>query len=605
MHVWRHRALPLLILVALATFAFDARAWVETAIRSDFVQVDLGRDGSAVVSHEMVMRVRGGPLEGFVLEGVDGDAKPLSDAAVVRVVEGRALTPLPVLLDVRGDGALALEVDHEKGISRGTYLWRFSYRTNLLERGMIEPNGEHADVRWIGPRYADGIDSVKVVVRVPTAPNPPVLPTVDLGQAELGLEEDPGWIFLSTLRRAANKDELEIVRPHVAKGEPVVWQLLADLRAFDELAPPEPVAPVAPPNPVEQLPVEQRSVLIAGAVAIVLIYALLVVLKWRALVVGGERRRARPRALVPLPAVVRGVLAGLLLIGAGATALLAELPTLAGGLLVASMAFAAHLGPRALASLRGPGRWKVVSDEEAFERRGEALPGGWLDAGTGFGFALFALLLSAFAAGALFVLPVSPYHALLVALSAASLVPIFCTGRTSELPADPATRPRRFLRRVARRLRKSQLGKVVPLLRFPVGAEQPDELRLLVMPRPAVPGLLAIEVGVEYQLGGGGPVVLPVVLVRALEDSPAHQRLERVAGWTRGRRAEERVAVIRPKLPTLAFTVSLAQRLSNMLTDTRRRVRRSHQPRIKTPIPSGRAASTSKAGTTRSPAHAT
>jgi hypothetical protein len=146
---------------------------------------------------------------------------------------------------------------------------------------------------------------------------------------------------------------------------------------------------------------------------------------------------------------------------------------------------------------------------------------------------------------------------------------------------------------------------VVALLRFPVGAERPDELRLLVMPRPAVPGLVAIEVGVEYQLGGGGPVALPVLLVRALEDSPAHQRLERIAQWTRGRRAEERVAVLRPKLPTLALTVSLAQRLTTMLTDPRRRVRRSHQPRIKTPIPSGRAASTSKAGTVSSPAHAT
>ncbi len=605
MYLWRHRVLPLLVLVALATLAVDARAWVETAIRSDYVRLELERDGSAVVSHEMMMRVRGGPLEGFVLEGIDGDAEPLSDAIVVRVVEGRAPTPLPVLLDVRDDGALALEVDHKKGISRGTYLWRFRYRTNLLERGMIEPNGEQADVRWIGPRYADGIDSVKVVVSVPTAPNPPVLPRFDLGQAELGLDEDPGGIFLSTLRRAADKDELEIVRPHVAKGEPVVWQLVADLSAFDELAPPEPVAPVATPNVVQQLPVEQRPFLIAAAIAVVLIYALLVVLKWRALIVGGERRRARPRALIPLPAGLRGVLSGLLLVGAAVVALVAELPTVAGGMLVASMALAAHIGPRALPSLRGPGRWRTVSDEEAFERRAEALPGGWLDAGTVFGFALFALLLGAFAASALVVLSASPYQALLIALSGAAVVPIFCTGRTSELPADPATRPRRFLRRVARRLRKSQLGKVVPLLRFPIGAEQPDELRLLVMPRPAVPGLIAIEVGVEYQLGGGGPVAFPVVLVRTLEDSPAQQRLERVAEWSRGRRAEERVAVIRPKLPTQAFTVSLAQRLSNMLTDTRRRVRRSHQPRIKTPIPSGRAASTSKAGTAASPAHAT
>ncbi len=605
MHVWRQRSLPLLTIVALVTLALDAEAWVETAIRSDFVRLEVARDGSAVVAHEMVMQVRGGPLEGFSLEGIDADAKVLPDATVVRVVEGHAPTPVPVLLDVREDGTLALEVDDPKGLRRGTFLWRFSYHTDLLGRGMITSQATHADLRWVGPRYPDGIDSVKVIVALPSAPTPPALPQFDLTQAELGLDDDPGGIFLSTLRRAAAQDELEIVRPHVAKGEPVVWQVVADVRAFDALAPPAPVAPPPATSPVQRLPAETRAWLAGGALAIALFYALLVVLKWRALVAASQRRRARPRALVPVPAVLRGLLAGALLIGAGAVVLVVEWPTVAGLMLIASMAFAAHIGPHLLPSLRGPGHWKTVSDEEAFARRGEALPGRWLDAGTVPGFVLFALSLTGFAGGALAVLSASPFHALLIALAGASLVPIFCTGRTSELPADPATRPRGFLRRVARRLRRRQLGKVVPLLRFPVGAEQPDELRLLVMPRPAVQGLVAIEVGVEYQLGGGGPVALPVVLVRALEDSAAQQRLERVAEWTRGRRAEERVAVLRPKLPTLALTVALAQRLTTMLTDTRRRVRRSHQPPIKTPIPGGGVASSSNPRTVASPAHAT
>jgi len=274
-------------------------------------------------------------------------------------------------------------------------------------------------------------------------------------------------------------------------------------------------------------------------------------------------------------------------------------------MLLASMALAAHISPRVQAPLRGPGHWKTVTDEEAFRKVGEGLPGAWLDAGTVVGFALFAAALCGFAVAALAILPTSPYGALLVLLSAASLVPIFCTGRTSEMPADPAVRPRRFLRRAASRLRRCRVGRVVPLLRFPLGDERPDELRLLVMPRPAVAGLIAVEVGVEYQLGAGGSVAFPVVLVRALEDSPAHQRLERAARWTRGRRAEERVAVLRPKLPTVALTVSLAQRVATMLTDPRRRVRRSHQPRIKTPLPSGRAASTSKGAAESSAAHTT
>ena len=602
MCAWSRRGLPLLLALALLAICLPAHAWVETAIESDFVAIDVKSDGSAVVSHEITMKVRGGPLEGFVLDGVDADAKPFSDATVTATTK-RKLT-LPVLIERRDDGGLALEVDNEKGLRRGTYLWRFSYRTHLLDRGLVAASGNRAAVRWVGPRYSDGIDSVKVLFQFPPAPTPPELPRVDPEQAELGLDEDPGGVFLSSLRRTNDRDELEVVRPHVARGEPVVWRVVTDARVFAELTPPDPV-PAVEAAPLEwAASPERRSFYFAIAFGVALAYALLVVMKWMALRRACEGSRARPRALVPLPSSLRGVLAGLLLVAAGGVALMTDWGTLAGVLLVGAIAFAAHLAPRQDPPLRGPGVWKIVADDVGFRQRRRRSFGMWLDAGTPWGFLLFLLALAGCGWAACQVFASSPYHALLVVLAGASLVPIFCTGRPSELLGDPVARAQPFLRRVARRLRRDGKFKVAPLLRVPVGGREPDELRLLVVPRPALPGLIGIEIGIEVTSGGGGNVALPCVLVRALEDSASHRRLSPSSTWSRGRRAEERVSVLRPKLPTAAMTAALASRLANMLTDPRR------QPNVPPPRPrsvakrSGRPVSAWKDGTTSSPTHA-
>ena len=138
---------------------------------------------------------------------------------VTRARNGRgAGTPIPLLLHKREDGSLRLEIDHKKGIRRGTYLFEFRYRTNLQKRNLLSEDGARVLISWVGPRFADGIDSARVVFRLPTAKLAPRLPPVDSEQTALGLEDDPGGVFLSNLRRASDKDELEVVRPHIAKG---------------------------------------------------------------------------------------------------------------------------------------------------------------------------------------------------------------------------------------------------------------------------------------------------------------------------------------------------------------------------------------------------
>jgi hypothetical protein len=70
------------------------------------------------------------------------------------------------------------------------------------------------------------------------------------------------------------------------------------------------------------------------------------------------------------------------------------------------------------------------------------------------------------------------------------------------------------------------------------------------------------------------------VIVRALDGSPAHRALAPDVAWTRGRKSEERVAIVRPKLPTRAMCLALVRELTAALTETRPAVRRTRQPAI-------------------------
>lgn len=312
-------------------------------------------------------------------------------------------------------------------------------------------------------------------------------------------------------------------------------------------------------------------------------------------------RGAQPRALVPLPISLRAPLAGVLLAAAVVVALLAREPTGAAALVVAAIALAVHLSPRAEPALRGPGRWLPLSDDEAFDARATPkLPGRWLDTGALPGFLVFATLLMGALVAAAAMLPHSAYHALMVLLASAAFLPIFCTGRAAELPPDPVGGPRGLLGWLARKLRRDDSNKVVAWARIPDSSAEPDELRLLIVPRERVPGLTAIEVAMEYQQGAGGTLALPCVLVRVQDDSLAYRALPRSVVWTRGRNPDERVTVIRPKLPTRALTLKLVTRLLELLAAARAQSPASSQRRQR----SGRSASTSKPSSVPSPAHA-
>jgi hypothetical protein len=586
-----------------------AGAWVERTVRSDSVTVDLDRNGTAVVTHEILLGVRGGPLPEIAVEGVDSDAEMLEGATATKAESGRAAgLPLPLSV-TRVESRVVLHAVGWKGMRSGTHQIRFSYRTNLEAAGRLQPGRSSTTVEWTGPTFADGIDSARVVFRVPRGQAPPRLVSAHAGADAVSITDDTDGVFLGTFRRGIDKDELEVVRPHMAKGEAVPWRILVDASTFDvqraakteETTALDSAVPARPAMVKEE---RDRRPLWAITAAVALLLSIAVGLKSRWVEAACRLRGATARPLLPLNAPLRVLLASIGVVGAVYAVVDSTEPLLAAGALLVSMAAATHLPPRLSAALRGPGKWVTLSPDIAFDAGPRVkAPGRFVDAGTAPGFALFIALLALFVAGAIVVVRQSSYEGVCVALGSAILFPLFCTGRGGELPASPAAAPRELLEWLLDELDENAF-ELSLLGRMPHGATVHDELRLLVTPKPALSGFVALEVGLDFHQGLLGLLPLPFVIVRAVENSKAADALPKGLLWTRGRNADERVVVLRPKLPTRRVTLEL-------LSDVAERLSAGASPKVpQRPKPSaersaGSGQSTAKAGTASSPLHAT
>jgi hypothetical protein len=312
-----------------------------------------------------------------------------------------------------------------------------------------------------------------------------------------------------------------------------------------------------------------RAAYIGGAAALLFGFSLLVGAKARQ-VARIAHGRAAVRPLVPLPAALRALFAGPML--AAGVGLQLRLDDPWWGTLLVFMAFGLATYRRASwqRAPRGPGKWLLLSDDDAFAPA-PAPRGAWLDASTRAGQIVFALGLAAIAVITYFVARVSAYHAYLVVFDATVLFPIFGTGRDAELPADPLSAAGPRLSRIAAKLRATPGTRAVGWARLPHGGDRFDELRLLCTPKVPLRGFVGIEIGLVAQGGAGGWIYLPEVLVRVIDASPSHdafRQLQPGARWVRGRRAEERVMTVAPRLPTLAMVTSLALRLVACARDT-------------------------------------
>jgi hypothetical protein len=547
-------------------------SWLETHVVSDDIHVEVERSGAAVVDHAITLRVHGGPLRSFDLAGVDGDAVPLADGNVIPAhAEGLLGLPIPLAVSLRPDGALRINVDSPKGVSRGLFLFHVRYRTSLLAGDRVERDGAMLRLRWTGPAFPDGIDNARCTFVLPAAPTEPRVgraPSSLDGEPDRGDDDEVG-AFLATVKRSPDRDEVELVRPHMARGEAVTWTLRVDPRALGQTG--DPRLRIPEPAPERQrIPQPAQVPFAALASAVMLVFSTLVGLKARQVGKAAEAAGVKMRPLLPIGTPLRILLSGPLLAAGAAMQLFLDDPRWGTGLVLLAMALTCYLHPKWRPDPRGPGRWLPLSDDDAFPRVPRP-KGAWLDASTRNGAIVLAFGIAACLAAAYFVRPLSSYGAYVVLFDSAVLFALFGTGRIADLPPDPITGPGPRLLAVARRLRKLPSLRVVACGRFPDGSQRFDELRLVCSPRLPRRGLSGIEIGYGTVSGGGGFILLPEVLVRVIDGSPCHEAFVALFPrhrWVRGRKADERVAVVRPRLPTIRMTAELAARLVEHARDS-------------------------------------
>lgn len=536
--------LVVLALLGVSNWA-RAAAWVDATVLSDAVILDVAHTGEATVSHKISLRVRGGPLKTWSVQGIDADADPLPDASVVSTSSNANPSARKELVLTRGDdGSLQIDVADDRGLRQGNYLLQFAYKTNFRTTRMLRPHGPWVEIAWIGPRLPTGLDGAKVTFRLPSASTAPRLPELDVDPDLPTVEGAPVDSFVSTLRRNTTTDEIDLVRAHVAQGEPVLWRLWVSPAAFDhDLASASPGD--SGPLPDAGLPIATRHVsgwtwiAIAFGAAVLWITAFLV--KLRLHTADCVAQSVTPTSLVRLNPVLRVAVSGFLVAAAIILAWAWELPSLAILFTAAAMLLAAQSEPHETAQLRGPGAWLPLTDSDAFTRAQPGLHGRFFDLTRWQGRIVLSLWgLLALAAMAI-VSRGSTYDAALLGLMSPLPLPLFLTARGTQLPSAARQRAADWLAKLHRRLSRSHGLKVIAWARFPDGEAAPDELRLRVIPPAPVPGLLGLEVA--YQDGGEARETTACLLIRVQEGSPAQLVWKDRLTWQRGRRPEERVAI--------------------------------------------------------------
>jgi hypothetical protein len=560
-------------------WSLPAHAWIEVTVSGDNVVLDVDASGMGLVRHEVLLRIRGGPFKSITIEGVDADAVASTDATLTRAVSGQAAGPAIPMTALVQDGDLQLGVPRGSRVGSGQYLLNFSYGTNLGARGLLQPGPELATLRWVGPRFDDGIDSVRVLFRFPHGSQPPRVPQADPAAGQLGIVAEYDGVFLSDFRRAQDKDELEVVRPHVAKGEPVVWRVQVDAAAVGMVQSPANVAQPAAPalvNPAVARSPRQRTADLGFVVLAGLSFSLLVLQKARWFARAAALFGANARPLVPWQGWLRALLAGLALSLASALLLFSAYPLLSALPVVVAMMLAVELAPTPPSVRRGPGNWRNLGGGEAFAAQPTLkVPGALFDGGRLLGFVMFLCCAVALAVSAATLFNAAAARGAGLVIQALVLVPVFFTGRTSQLPLPVVSRSCRVLQPLLRRLRREAGLQVSVLGRFPASGGEPDELRLLIKPKLALLGLNAIEVACEVQSGFAGPMVTPVVLVRANDGSPSYEAMPSSVVWARGRTVNERACVLRPRIPTVGNTMLLLRQLTTLLSPGGATARRS------------------------------
>lgn len=537
------------IFAGILFWASAASAWIETIVRSHEVRILVERDGRATVRHDLVLKVRGGPMKVLEIDGIGSAVEPLPDATLRRALRGSA-SQWPLDVAAQEDGRLRLGIGAPRGIRGGSYRFDFAYEQQLplAEAG----DEQRAILRWVGPRLSSGVDSAKVTFVVPRAAIPPQLSDSD---------EESG-VLLGEIRRGEKFDEVDLIRTHVASREPAIWRLWV---SNESLSPRARSGNETDERKLDSTQTARSSAQFDSAKPrwiwvgiLAAVFGVLIFVKGRALAQAARLREARLCPLVPAPLAARvplvcGTLGGATWWG------FEHRPWWALTSAAAAAALCTYLYPRRIVRPRGPGLWQRITDETP---HAAGLPGGWLDVHRPMGALVYGTSTALLLVGAYRILPQSNYFSLLLAGLALLLVPLFWSGLAADFPEPPAKPARRWLGYLqalsSPGLQLELWGRIPTAESQLVDERLVDEVRIRLQLARAPSGLRALEVAFEQ---GPGASVWPCVLVRVLEDSAAQLSLPQGLSWSRGRRAEEKVALLRPSAPTRAQLLAMLRGL--------------------------------------------
>ncbi len=546
----------------MLVLAVPARAWQEVHEFGQEAHVRIEPNGQASVDATLRWRIVRGPLK--VIEIALADAGTDLDPSVT--VSGDDGRPIAAHLARQDAKVVRVFVDEPHAAMRGALTFNMRWHVDLVASNALVRDGATWRLTWSAPPPADGLDGARTTIDLVAAPDPPQPILPDTGVVDDGA--------VSTLRREDDRDVLELVRPHLSRSEAAVWTVRIDPRALAGIAPAVASAPASTPEATlgkEPDRVWAASMFLALSVLAVA-FGLLVTSKARAFASACVARGVRSRALIPLPEGPRALLAGASL-AAGVALQYAARPTL-GGLCVALAVLSASLrAPAAKPVARGPGRWLALRPSEAFAR--DPSKGHWLDLGSRPGRLTFAVAVASTALLAWLASRIAPESAWLVAMDSAALLPLLVTGSACQLPPRGTAAGTPWLARVFRRLHGATTLRVAPWARLALDGAI-DEVRILVLPRAAMPGLVGVEVGLSWSTTPVGWAPAPELLVRVLEGTSAAARLARLTAHRAskvsavvGRRPDERVVRMTPRVPTVATAAALAQALAEQLADRR------------------------------------
>lgn len=535
------RWLLLLVLACLAAPS-SALAWTDASVTSAHASLNVDGHAHAHVVVEVVLRVDGGWLEGFELDGLDPDLvlDPSDPVTLVRLAEDEGASPtqssatqaFAPRVEVHDGGRIVLSIPRRGAPRRGQYLVHVAYDTVLAGRATTT-SSDGLTVRWTFPAWRYGLDSVEVDILAPAGTI-----AVSSEDDEIGLErtDDVAGAHIT------------LTRAHLARTREWPIDILVPLSAVDASLAMVPEAPAAAPlvSPVETE--RPWHAAIALALASILVALRVSRAPTRTLV-----ERSVEHALVPISARWRA--RAILVLGLVLALLdrLASSPFVALGALAVVLLAASQRAPSVLSPKLGSFRHATPTLFRAGRRATLARTLGidaWLDATTVPGIAVLALLAS-------LVLSHVPRASLGSALVALALVvhAFLVDPRTSR--PEPALVTLDRLVRFARRLQVSLDGPpiaLLPVIHLGVGGEA-HEARLRVVGQldaevlrtdvvPMARGLFGARYGLLVVVRRGGPADAALSARPELRVvSVGSERIARIVP-IRGRRVDEAFATL-------------------------------------------------------------